>query len=400
MNTKIFSLLIIVWTITCIEICTGCKYESPEEITITPSTNNSIQTLLSEEVLALLDAQQIQQLPSFKFNARYKEHPEIQRRIEMSLIPETLSNSFTAYLQLFDKFSHISTNDLCSYLAAEMDALTSDIYTPITSWETDKLLRFRRAQKLFHFVDDFRDPNFLGMIPHFEKHLTTNGSLYLAIGGLLLTGTNGVDILCKALDNESLGIQSTVLQAFDILYFSNGPTGMYTEEQLEILFEKATQYLKNPPANPFSPEDPHWIQNEIWIRAARCASLDLVIDRLFFVGDPIELWNLIQELALDDSDPIIRMAALKQIESLKRLAYEQYKEKILISPDTVLNEIRTARDEEYPFVRYLAQQVSLSRSYKNWRYLNLENPLEYSLYYYQFPGEQIITPKTHQTYQR
>ena len=177
-------------------------------------------------------------------------------------------------------------------------------------------------------------------------------------------------------------------------------TGMYTEEQLEILLEKATQYLKNPPANPFSPEDPHWIQNEIWIRAARCASLDLVIDRLFFVGDPIELWNLIQELALDDSDPIIRMAALKQIESLKRLAYEQNKEKILISPDTVLNEIRTARDEEYPFVRYLAQQVSLSRSYKNWRYLNLENPLEYSLYYYQFPGEQIITPKTHQTYQR
>ena len=101
MTTKIFSLLIIVWTITCIEICTGCKNESPEEITITPSTNNSIQTLLSEEVLALLDAQQIQQLPSFKFRARHKEHPEIQSRIEMSLIPETLSNSFTAYLQLF-----------------------------------------------------------------------------------------------------------------------------------------------------------------------------------------------------------------------------------------------------------------------------------------------------------
>ena len=304
MNTKIFSLLIIIWTITCIEICTGCKYESPEEITITPSTNNSIQTLLSEEVLALLDAQQIQQLPSFKFRARHKEHPEIQSRIEMSLIPETLSNSFTAYLQLFDKFSHISTNDLCSYLAAEMDALTSDIYTPITSWETDKFLRFKRAQKLFHFVD-YNDSDLLAMIPHFEKHLSTNGSFYLAVGGLLRTTTNGFPLLIKALDNESLGIQASILQALANNKIVSQVSQMRNDTEL---LEKSIHYLQTPPVNPFSSEDPHWLQNEIWIRTIRCAAISLLSQQ----ENEIELsYNLIVDTAFNDPDPIIRCAALK-----------------------------------------------------------------------------------------
>ena len=360
MNIKFISFNLFVCIFICVGVCTGCKPvsqdKSPEQTslektTISSSASNSIQTLLSSDIVDKLDSLDVKNLTLYNFYFRFSHNKHIKSSIARLKKVENLKNSFEAYQELCDKFSGISTNDLCSYLAAEMDALTSDIYTPITSWETDKFLRFKRAQKLFHFVD-YNDSNLLAMIPHFEKHLTTNGSLYLAIGGLFKTTTNGYPHLIKALDNESIGIQSSILQTIANNFILN----KLDKNSVLVLLKKSRQYLKNPPTNPFPAEDPHWLQTEAWIQGARCAAFRILF---LYYEDSVDASNLLIETALHEADPIIRGEALKEMRGCiaqYELSSSEEQKKFIMPPEDAVNMI-ISNPQDPPLIRYMAQLV-------------------------------------------
>ncbi len=391
MNIKFISFNLFVCIFICVGVCTGCKPvsqdKSPEQTslektTISSSASNSIQTLLSSDIVDKLDSLDVKNLTLYNFYFRFSHNKHIKSSIARLKKVENLKNSFEAYQEPCDKFSGISTNDLCSYLAAEMDALTSDIYTPITSWETDKFLRFKRAQKLFHFVD-YNDSDLLAMIPHFEKHLSTNGSFYLAVGGLLRTTTNGFPLLIKALDNESLGIQASILQALANNKIVSQVSQMRNDTEL---LEKSIHYLQTPPVNPFSSEDPHWLQNEIWIRTIRCAAISLLSQQ----ENEIELsYNLIVDTAFNDPDPIIRCAALKILNRIgSRNPSLSEKTGLKITPNEVFNQVIT-NPKELPFIRYYAQNIVLDIPLK---IPEVIEPMSVPEWYYQFPDEKTFIP--------
>ena len=367
MNIKFISFNLFVCIFICVGVCTGCKPvsqdKSPEKTslektTISSSASNSIQTLLSSDIVDKLDSLDVKNLTLYNFYFRFSHNKHIKSSIARLKKVENLKNSFEAYQELCDKFSGISTNDLCSYLAAEMDALTSDIYTPITSWETDKFLRFKRAQKLFHFVD-YNDSDLLAMIPHFEKHLSTNGSFYLAVGGLLRTTTNGFPLLIKALDNESLGIQASILQALANNKIVSQVSQMRNDTEL---LEKSIHY------------------------PIRCAAISLLSQQ----ENEIELsYNLIVDTAFNDPDPIIRCAALKILNRIgSRNPSLSEKTGLKITPNEVFNQVIT-NPKELPFIRYYAQNIVLDIPLK---IPEVIEPMSVPEWYYQFPDEKTFIP--------
>lgn len=396
MTTKFFSIIFAICLLIfagvygfCVFALDSKKEDYSGKQIISSSTNNTVLEVLSAETLAELDSLDLQTLSLFKSCAHLRNYSVIKEAIAEAelagaekIVP--LENAFSTYQKLYNKFTHISTNDLCSYLAAEMDELTSDIYTPVTSWETDKLMRFRRAQKLFHFVD-YNDSNLLAMIPHFEKHLTTNGSLYLAIGGLFKTTTNGYPHLIKALDNESIGIQSSILQTIANNFILN----KLDKNSVLVLLKKSRQYLKNPPTNPFPAEDPHWLQTEAWIQGARCAAFRILF---LYYEDSVDASNLLIETALHEANPIIRGEALKEMRGCiaqYELSSSEERKKFIMPPEDAVNMI-ISNPQDPPLIRYMAQLVLFWKLHD--RMLIQTNPMKTGNIYYQFPDEKIFIP--------
>ncbi len=281
------------------------RNDSSEKIA-SSSAGGETRKLLSEEILSQLDLLEISDL--LEINSQYNKKRFLnsqkglvpddylaaaEEKVNQQLDKQKNRNiktqrAYQAYELLSDKMSSISTNELCSYLAEQLDSFqTINIYTPTSGWESNHLLHFKRTQKLFHFVAN-NDPNLLAMIPHFEKHLTTNttGSLYLAVEGLIKTGTNGYPILMNAMTNQSIGLQSVILQGFAEYFCQPLKTPFIKEKTILPLWEddypkadpgslheKALQYLQNPPDNPFSEEDPYWLPCEARNSIAHCSAI-------------------------------------------------------------------------------------------------------------------------------
>ena len=389
------------------------RNDSSEKIA-SASAAGETQKLLSEEILSQLDLLEISDL--LEINGQYNKKRFLnsqkglvpddylaaaEEKVNQQLDKQKNRNiktqiAYQAYELLSDKMSSISTNELRSYLAEQLDSFqTINIYTPTSGWESNHLLRFKRTQKLFHFVAN-NDPNLLAMIPHFEKHLTTNttGSLYLAVGGLIKTGTNGYPILMNAMTNQSIGLQSVILQGFAEYFCQPLKTPFIKEKTIFPLWEddypkadpghlhkKALQYLQNPPDNPFSEDDPCWLPCEARNSIAHCSAIIILKS---IQHDLKSTEQIITALALYDPDPIVRCTALQAIQSASSTPQSLFSRNLRSQLTQIAND-----EKELSSIRYRAKSM-LIHPYR-WN-PEISHPTSYPTFCYPFYGTYIFIP--------